>query len=136
MGIEIVAIASIRVGLSLTASNEDGSCAIGLSLTFRIDVIIFACLPAPKDRTALPSSVKKAPLETDATAYLQEKTFQLKDLYTGWERYLKKYQSKIAGTVFSSMSEVEDKMKEIVREQVVVRGKIEKIIETERENYE
>lgn len=121
---EIFAIARVGLSVDVTATIEDDSCVIGISMTFKIDLIIFAGLPAPSERTVL-----RAPtLKTNAKEYLQDKALKLKAIYSDWESYLNNYQNKISGTVFKSMADVEKRMKEIVLEQVAVRGRIEEII--------
>ena len=122
---EIFAIARVGLSVDVTATIEDDSCVIGISMTFKIDLIIFAGLPAPSER-----AVSLAPtLRTNAREYLQDKATILKNIYTGWENYLNNYQNRISGIVFQSMSDVEASLKEIVLEQVDVRSRIERIID-------
>lgn len=121
---EIFAIARVGISVDVTATFEDDTCVIGISMTFKIDLIIFAGLPAPSEK-----KVSIAPtLKTNAKEYLQDKAAILKNIYIGWENYLDNYKNRISGTVFHSMSDVEAGLKEIVHEQVDVRSRIERII--------
>ena len=121
---EIFAIARVGLSVDVTATFEDDSCVIGISMTFKIDLIIFAGLPESSARAA-----SLAPtLKTNAREYLQDKATILKNIYTGWENYLNNYQNRISGIEFQSMSDVEASLKEIVLEQIDVRSRIERII--------
>lgn len=123
---EIFAIARIGISIDVTATIKDDACVIGISMTFKMDLIIFSGLPAASGK----SVPKSLTLDSNVKKYLQEKALKLKDIHNEWENYLNNYyDNRLSGKVFGSMSEVENHLKEITLEQIVVRGRIEEIIE-------
>lgn len=96
---DIVAIASVGVSIDLTALDD--GCAIGISISFRIDIVLFE---------GLPGSYNYKPSRNydlnSAKQYMKSCMVKLKKIYEDWESYLQLCQRELQGVVFGSMDDV------------------------------
>ena len=106
---DIIALA--RVDVSVGLSISDDGCSIGIVISFRINILMFASLP--NNYSYKPS---KTYTDRDANEYLKHCMSKLKKVYTDWERYMNENQESLRGRVFSSLDDVvEDAQKIIIR---------------------